>query len=173
MGSRRQFTGDFNYAYPDREWHDRGFSSMARTEDKTAEDSHDAVVLQAAGAARNILQWYDWHHAGHNKEFARFSNIAEFQACVDVLLEYEFPGEIERFVDIAIFVGHKPLLFVEIKSKYEAQSASGWSRQVRRYARLSEAPCILAVSHKLGDVQREYLRATHTPVLYLPDITCS
>lgn len=75
-------------------------------------------------------------------------------------------------VDLALVAEYKkdydvtdvPLLLCEIKSKREAQSASAWFRQTRKYREAKRVPCILVVAHDLGDTQRRYLDLAKVPV---------
>lgn len=84
-----------------------------------------------------------------------------------VWTELEYAITDRDFADVAVFEGDRLAFLMEIKSEAEAQTASGWTRQVKRYENLSGVPVILVVAHDLGDVQSKYLSAANVRLLDL------
>lgn len=121
-----------------------------------ADLSHDAVVIAAFSKALRIYEWA--------VERRVVEAVAE-RASLNAVPEHEVSEQ--SYVDLAVFSYDRPILFVEVKSKQEAQSASAWTRQIRRYAKEGKAPCILCVAHDLGEVQKKYLALVNVQVVDL------
>lgn len=127
-------------------------------------DHHDEVVLKARGLAERIAHdcgfaatWpiNHMHHALH----------VGGEGPVTTELEYEITPT--DYADLAVFWDGGPKFLMEVKSKNEIQSASGWSRQVKRYERTAGLPCVLVIAHDLGSLQRRYLEAADIHVVDL------
>lgn len=83
-------------------------------------------------------------------------------------LEWELPQKNGAiwYADLGLGPSGADYLF-EIKSHREEQSASDWTRQVRKYERSSGLTCFLVVAHPLGEVQVEYLKLSRVQVIDL------
>lgn len=113
---------------------------------------HDQVVLAARAAALSI---------GLVRDFL------SPERALTVRTELEYAITDRDFADVAVFQGENLAFLMEIKSEAEAQTASGWTRQVKRYENLSGVPVILVVAHDLGDVQAKYLAVAGVKLLDL------
>lgn len=123
---------------------------------------HDEVVLIAASMAKEIhlrATLNGW--IGSTRILDPYCGGAGAMVVWDPEVEFErkldVPGaQADEFVDLALLVSGSPTLLLEIKSAKEAQTASGWYRQIRGYAS-SGTPCVLVVAHDLGEVVTKYL----------------
>lgn len=118
--------------------------------------AHDQVVLAARAIAGTL-----GIHLGHfDHKFERSRMYVE--------LEYEITDK--DFVDIAVFYDNTLQFLMEIKSKRETQSASAWTRQVKRYIKRAQRPCCLVIAHELGATQQKYLEVAAVRVVDLREI---
>ncbi len=127
---------------------------------------HDEVTLEALSRRNAIVGWalrreiidIDPDTVAGQLEFE-----LEYRVGEDIVwANGDVPG---RRVDLAILHNSRPVLLLEIKSKREAQSASNWTAQVRKYAQ--HAPTVLVVAHDLSPVIARYLTVAKIPVLDL------
>jgi hypothetical protein len=119
---------------------------LPKTEEVEDSPIHDDVVLRA-------LAW-----------------LAKAPGVFRVELEYEIKTQCGSplWVDLAAFSeAGLPMHLFEVKSKREAQSASGWTRQVRQYTKLTGIPCSLVIAHDLSEVNERYLRFADVKVFDL------
>lgn len=134
---------------------------MAEAEKENKDAIHDDVVLQAKAATPIIAD-----QLGFILDCPRLSR---YQDPLDPRLVVEMEYEINdaSYVDLAVFWDDDLSFLMEIKSKREPQTASGWTRQLRRYEKAAKVPAALVVAHDLGDVQAKYLREADVHVVDL------
>lgn len=116
---------------------------------------HDEVVLLALER---------WEYINFEVERRGILTKQESRRAFYAVLEYAVGSKDDGdygWVDLALLdEADTPVLLLEVKSKREPQSASGWTRQVRNYQRLTQVPCILVVAHDLAPWMKRYFRAS-------------
>lgn len=133
---------------------------MVETEDKNA--VHDEVVLEAIEQAPWIAD-----QLGLILQCPQLWLYGKLKGQPRLHIELEYEIENVGFVDLAVFWDDELTFMMEIKSKREPQTASGWTRQVRKYEKAAKVPTVLVIAHDLGDVQEKYLKAADIHVLDL------
>lgn len=128
------------------------FAGLVPVEPKT----HDAVVLLADDMKEQVFLFAA--KQGLIPDLARFVKHPWDWSRLSMRYEYPMPGSAFECVDLALLVDGCAVCLLEIKSAPEAQTASGWYRQIRNYVEMSGFPCMLVIAHDLREEHYEYLQ---------------